>query len=342
MSRCCRPRPTAYVWLDAVQVQCADCGCLMWVSHYASRTITTLTGQYGLKLAIRWCCTRNCSQYHRPYRPEAEGSWALPHGEFGLDVIALVGTLRFREHRSVPEIHAALVARGLQLAERTVLNLLHRYEELVTLHLANHVRLRACLQAQGKALLAIDGLQPDVGHEVLWVIRECLAGEILLARPLLSGSEVALATLLREVQDVLPVPVRGLISDGQRSLRKAVAAVFPDIPHQLCHFHYLREAAKPVYEADRHAKKELKKQVRGVRSLERAVEWQEDGEAQVTRAYCLAVRSALADDGRPPLCASGLTLHERLTHIATSLERVAQKGGSLHHWSDSGGFYRKA
>jgi hypothetical protein len=35
--------------------------------------------------------------------------------------------------------------------------------------------------------------------------------------------------------------------------------VFPDVPHQLCHFHYLREAAKPIYEADRHAKKELKK-----------------------------------------------------------------------------------
>jgi hypothetical protein len=25
------------------------------------------------------------------------------------------------------------------------------------------------------------------------------------------------------------------------------------VPHQLCHFHYLREAAQPIYEADRHA-----------------------------------------------------------------------------------------
>jgi hypothetical protein len=178
-------------------------------------------------------------------------------------------------------------------------------------------------------LLAIDGLQPDVGHEVLWVIRDCLSSEILLARPLLSGSEEDLVALLKEVQQILPVPVSGIVSDGQRSLRKAIAGVFPTIPHQLCHFHYLREAAKPIYEADRHAKKELKKQVRGVRPIERGVEHQEDEEAQITRAYCLAVRSALTDDGRPPLCASGLTLHERLTLIATSLERVAQKGGFL-------------
>ncbi len=71
------------------------------------------------------------------------------------------------------------------------------------------------------------------------------------------------------MQDALSVPIQGVISDGQLSIRNAVATAFPGIPHQLCHFHYLREAAKPVYEADRHAKKELKKQVRDERLLAR-------------------------------------------------------------------------
>ncbi|MCK7502495.1 MAG: transposase [Comamonadaceae bacterium] len=55
----------------------------------------------------------------------------------------------------------------------------------------------------------------------------------------------------------------GVISDGQLALRQAVADVFPDVPHQLCQFHYLREAGRPVWEADRHAQKELRKRVRG-------------------------------------------------------------------------------
>jgi hypothetical protein len=59
----------------------------------------------------------------------------------------------------------------------------------------------------------------------------------------------------------------------------AVRAVLPDVPHQLCHFHYLKEAAKPVYEADKHAKKELKKHLRGVRPIERAVEKRKDVES---------------------------------------------------------------
>lgn len=121
----------------------------------------------------------------------------------------------------------------------------------------------------------------------------------MLARPLLSECEADLAALITEVQAVLPVPIQGVISDRQHSIRKAVASALPGVPHQLCHFHYLREAAKPVYEADRHAKKELKKQVRGVRPLERTIEKRTDEEATIIRQYWLAVRSALTDDGHP-------------------------------------------
>ena len=110
----------------------------------------------------------------------------------------------------------------------------------------------------------------------------------------MSACEADLADLLREVQQMLDgVPLRGVISDGQHSIRKAVQAVLPDVPHQLCHFHYLREAAKPVYEADRHAKKELKKHLRGVRPIERAVGQRSDAEAEAIRGYCLAVESRL-------------------------------------------------
>jgi hypothetical protein len=81
-----------------------------------------------------------------------------------------------------------------------------------------------------------------------------------------------------------------------------------------------------VFEADRHAKVELKKQVRGVRPIERAVEGRDDAEAAVVQGYCAAVRSAITDDGRAPLAASGLKLKTRLEKVAASLDRAA-KGG---------------
>src|SRR4051794_19436926 len=170
-------------------------------------------------------------------------------------------------------------------------------------------------------------LQPDVGHEVLWVIRECLSGLVLLARALLSSAYPDLAGLLREVAAELAaigVPVVGVVSHGQPSIRLAVGKIWPDVPHQLCHFHYLREAALPIFEA--HAKKELKKMVRGVRPIERRIEGRTDAEAQIVQGYCAAVRSTLTDDG--PLEACGCTTAWRQSRPASAASR--KRGSSAN------------
>ena len=173
-------------------------------------------------------------------------------------------------------IHQQLCAQGVCVSQRSVSHLLERYDELLAVWLSDTERLKAIASKQGRLILAIDGMQPSVGHEVLWVIRECLSGEILLAKTLLSSRNEDLAALLLEVNHTLDVPIVGVVSDGQQSIRKAVEVALPGIPHGLCHFHYLREASKVIYEADRHAKKELKKQVRGIRGIERSVSDSDD------------------------------------------------------------------
>ena len=324
-----RPPAEREVRLTPLSKQCVNCGEWLWVAYHAQRTLMTFRGLVRLTLVVRRCRNTECELYHLPYRSEEEGAWALPHGEFGLDIITVIGQLRYGEHRSIPEIHQRLVQRGVTIAQRTVTDLLERYEELVALHLADEARIQARLKQQGQVLLAIDGMQPDVGHEVLWVIRDCLSGEVLLARTLLSSTRGDLAGLLSEVKEAMPVPIGGVISDGQQTIRQAVARCLPEVPHQLCHYHYLDEAANPIFEADRHAKTELKKLVRGVRPIERSLEGGEGEQTDAMRSYCLAVRSALTDDGHPPLCASGLKLHDRLTQISNSLARVEQKRGAF-------------
>jgi hypothetical protein len=325
-----RPTASRHVTLQPQQTTCRACGNQMRMGHHSHRTVTTLQGVTRLTLKVYRCRNQACSRFHQPTRPEEEGKWALPHGEFGLDVIALIGTLRYQQQRSIPQIHEELARRGLCIAQRTVTDQLYRYEELVALHLADSGRLKARLAEQKQVILALDGLQPDVGHEVLWVLRDCCSGEVLVARSLLGATENDLVPLLEEAARIcrdLEIPIKGVITDGQRSVRKAVASALPGIPHQLCHFHYLREAAKPIAAADLHAKKELKKQVRGVRPIERALEKRTDEEAEAIRGYCLAVRSALTDDGRPPLDADGLQLKKRLQEISDSIAHVEQKRG---------------
>lgn len=291
MARSARPPAIHQVTLDLLETTCRACGNRMRMGHHSHRTVTTLQGVTRLTLKVYRCRTTECSRLHQPTRPEDEGSWALPHGEFGLDVIALVGMLRYQQQRSIPQIHEELLRRGLHIAQRMVTDQLYRYEELVALRLADSERLKTRLGAQKQVILALDGLQSDVGHEVLWVLRDCSSGEVLVARSRLGATEKDLIPLLEEAANLcrsLEIPIKGVITDGQRSVRNAVASALPGIPHQWCHFHYLREAAKPMAAADLHAKKELKKQVRGVRPIERALEKRTDDEAEAIRGYCLA------------------------------------------------------
>ena len=331
--RTSRPQATQERILTPLKERCEQCGQPLWVANHSHRTVTTLSGLWRLTLVVRQCIEPTCPRFHKRYRPEEEGRWALPHGEFGLDVIALVGIWRFREHRSVPEMHQALLARGMSIAERSVTYMMQRYEELVALRITDQERIKTRLQKQGHVILALDGLQPDVGHEVLWVVRECLSEEILFARPLLSSTQGDITALLKEVKQLLEplkIPIKGILSDGEETIRSAVAFVFPDVPHQLCQFHYLKDAIDPLYEADRHAKTQLKKKLRGVRPIERALEAYPTPENQAIRGYCLAVRASLTDDGRSPLEASGLKLHDRITQINDSIELVQEKKDCRH------------
>src|SRR5438105_14038193 len=195
-----RPQATHQATLDLVQKSCRSCGSKLQMARHGHRKVTTLEGVYRLTLKLYRCPNAHCARFQQMCRPEEEGGWALPHGEFGLDVIALVGTLRYQQQRSIGQIHEELVRRGLQVAQRTVTDQLYRYEELLALHLADTQRLEERLKDQKQVMLALDGLQPDVGHEVLWVLRDCCSGEVLVARSILGRTENDFVTVLDEAR----------------------------------------------------------------------------------------------------------------------------------------------
>ena len=123
-------------------------------------------------------------------------------------------------------------------------------------------------------VLTIDGLQPEKGHETLYVVRELMSKRVWFAEPLLSSatSEVhRLIVLARQWATRLAKPVRVWMSDKQEAFVQAIAAEFPDTPHRYCQNHFLRDVAKPVLEMDSRAKVQMRHKVRGLRAIERQV-----------------------------------------------------------------------
>jgi hypothetical protein len=139
------------------------------------------------------------------------------------------------------------------------------------------------------------------------------------------------------------------MSDKQEAFLQAIAAEFPEVPHRYCQNHFLRDVAKPVLEADSHAKVTMRKKVRGLRAIERdmlvppcapatvetpaAVETPVAALAEAERVvldYCAAVRGILNDDHGGPSQPPGLRMAEALTEVRASLQRNldAIKGGA--------------
>ena len=207
-------------------------------------------------------------------------------------------------------------------------------------------------------ILSIDGLQPEKGHETLYVVRELERKRVWFAEALLSSATAEVQQLLAQARSwaaELGKPVRLWISDKQDAFVRGIAAEFPGVPHRYCANHFLRDVAKPVLEADSHAKVHMRRTVRGLRAIEREVlteqrtpalpvplappceatpsdAVQADAASQeVVLDYCAAVRGILNDDQGGPLHPPGIRMAEALGDVHASLQRnlEAKKGGLL-------------
>jgi transposase-like protein len=106
------------------------------------------------------------------------------------------------------------------------------------------------------------------------VIRELRAKRVWFATPLLSSAESEIKKVIEEVRswaEWLGKPVHAWVSDKQGAFVKMIGEVFPGVPHRYCKNHFMRDVAKPVVEADSSAKVQLRRKVRGLRTIEREI-----------------------------------------------------------------------
>ncbi len=286
----------------------------VWRKHIIGLSEVLWVGSLGYR-----CRTAACGR--RVYRSaEAEGL-SLKGATYGMDVLVTVGRLRTVEHCTRTEIHAELGQRGVIISARHVQGLYEAYFALLGCTAGQQVEaVRRQIEQNGGLVLSLDGIQPERGNDALWVVREVLTGVVLTAATVTSASAKRLQELLHPVM-ALGFPVLGVISDGQHSIRLAVQAELPTVPHQCCQFHYLRDVALPFSNADRKLRTDVRKQIRGILAVEEKVAGQDDPEAEVVRGYCTAIRSVLLDDGLPPLEPGGLRAYENLERIYASLQR---------------------
>jgi hypothetical protein len=351
--------------LDVLDRDCPVCGRMMHICDHRYRHFHTLTGPVELVCKLNHCPDPNCPGHARTKSPELEITLAHPKWAIGWDVFCWIGHRRCSRHWAISQIQSELWdSYDIKLSEDSLARYIHHYQILLAARQEDPEALRRQYQAIDEIILSIDGLQPEKGHETLYVVRELTQKRVWFAEALIAATADEVRRLIakaKEWANGLGKPVALWLSDRQDAFVTGIAAEFADVPHRYCQNHFLRDVAKPVLELDSHTKVQMRKKVRGLRKIEQAVLERPDvatsqdlarDQAQapipvpvdpadpprpaadpasaVVLEYCAAVRGILNDDQGGPLEPPGLRMAEALDEVRESIRRNLdeKKGGS--------------
>jgi hypothetical protein len=353
--------------LEVLDRDCPFCGRMMYVCDHRNRRVHTLDGPVQLVCKLNHCPDPRCPGHAKTKSPELEVTIALPKWAIGWDVFCWIGHRRFSRHWSITQIRGELLdSFGIKVSDDSLTRYARHYQVMLAARQQDPEGLRRQYDSVEEIILSIDGLQPEKGHETLYVVRELTQKRVWFAEPLISATADEVRRLIKKAKawaESLGKPVALWMSDRQDAFVTGIAAEFPDVPHRYCDNHFLRDVAKPVLEADSHAKVQMRKKVRGLRTIEQAVLKRDgvedsrpheaddpvamtprdvtsmdapaagpdaDSADGVVLAYCAAVRGILNNDQGGPLHPPGLQMAEALSEVRESIGRNvgAQKGGS--------------
>jgi hypothetical protein len=337
------------------------------IVQHRKRFISRLNELLFVVMRDRGCTERDCPN-EESLRPPEELTLALPRMKFGLDVVVAVGERHFAREEALRAIGRDLTANGCPIHQTAVGKLARQFLALASLVNGDNEEVRAALRAQGGLVLLVDGVQFDERSPVLYVAWDAISGAPLFGERREFRSAEDLRPVLERVK-AMDVPVIGVTTDKEKGLVPAVEAVFPGVPHQFCHTHFLKNCAKPLAadlaalgasverraEAVRKIAKRLHevespktrtraRQPRAVPSLADApppsaavdVTPQPRPSAPLTepdrvRELCAIVRQNARASGKAPLKPPELERHQRLERVREAVDEAREKGGSRRH-----------
>lgn len=328
-------------WYRPLEHKCSDCQrTLREVKTLSKRTVVTLAGVIKVTHAGYRCPDGECPGHQRTYRSVEADALALPGFTYGLDIVLLVGRLHLGNHQTVDEVHQELLERlaplGVRISRREILYLFEAYSTLLraSSEAKGDLEWLGQVKKNGGIIVSLDGIQPEKGNETVYVVRDALTGRVLEASQVSSSETEVMKALLAPVV-ALEVKVLGTITDAQESELQAVAALWPQVPHQVCQFHALRDASKSAYETDKQVKTAMRKRLQPkVRALRQQIKKrlstaspQEAKQLAVLDEYATGVLTALNTDGLQPFKYATVEASKILDEIEASLEQLEKKGG---------------
>jgi hypothetical protein len=96
----------------------------------------------------------------------------------------------------------------------------------------------------GGAILHIDGTN-ESGKGVVITLKEGRTEITLMAENIPSESEEHIEPIIRKYKEKFGIPIV-IIRDMGKAVTNSVAKVFPSVPNQICHFHFVKDLGEKI------------------------------------------------------------------------------------------------
>jgi hypothetical protein len=282
----------------------------------------------------------------------------LPNRIYGLDVTLYVGEHHLSDGVALAQITRDLNARGLPIDQRHTGRVFRDFIALTTLARENDETLRARLRAQGGIVLMCDGVQFEDRSPVLYLVWDAISGQPLFGERKPYRGVEDLVPLLQRVRS-MDVPVVGVVTDKEKGLVPAVEQVFPGVPYQFCHAHFLKNCASPLKEDTSAVGASVRRRAEAVRKIgkrlsdsspepEPVCSQQPSTEVKDTsptlreedlaREVIELVRVNSRVSGKSPLDPPELKRHDRLENIRAFVDEARKKKHRCQRETTAGRF----
>lgn len=233
-------RPT--IFFEPETERCPVCTDRVKVLKTKPRELSTLLiGDF-----VAWETKLHCPRCDLIFGSE-QLSCLVPKGaKFGYDVLVYVGKAFFLRCRNAKEIATELKEKNIRICTSEVSYLARKFVMYLALaHRKVQRKTKAYLHMHGGYILHLDGTCQGASPHLISAL-DGITEIILDNMKIPTENSAQIIPFLKRIKKAYGDPL-AVVSDMGKGIVLAIEEVFKNLPHFLCHFHFLRDLGKDLF-----------------------------------------------------------------------------------------------
>jgi len=157
-----------------------------------------------------------------------------------------IGILRWFFDYQREEIRTILLSKGLRISTGEISNLSEEFLlRFYALHKRHIPQINTLFEKRGGVRLHLDGTG-EAGNEIVFMAKEGETGITMDTQIIPTESKKYVKAFLQALKSLFGTPIV-VVRDMSKQIRDAATEVFPEVKHQICHYHFIKNLGKVIF-----------------------------------------------------------------------------------------------